>query len=226
MTLPIPGVGTFSPRPIPDIAGGDKLGKEEFLKLLVTQLKHQDPLNPMEGSDFAVQLAQFSSVEQLIALNDGMKAQADLNALNALTIKTSLAASLLGKEVVAAGNGVAVGADGLVAPEVEVGGAGSATLKVYDVDGNEVASADLGLVGKGRQRLRWDSGGSLPPGDYTYSVEVTSATGDTVPVVTYVRGTIDGLYFKDGALVLKSGSLDIPMDRLVEITPAAGTASS
>ena len=224
MTSPITGSPIFGPTPFTG-GGTDKLGQEEFLRLLVSQLKYQDPLNPMEGSEFAVQLAQFSSVEQLIALNKGLEAQAATDALSAITIKTSLAASLMGKDVVAIGNGLTVGSDGMVNAEVEIGGAGTAVLKVYDSGGGEVASADLGMVSKGRQTLTWDSGGSLPPGDYTYSVEVTSATGDSVPLNTYVRGVIDGLYFLDGAIILKSGSLDIPMDRLVEITPAAGTAS-
>jgi len=50
-------------------AAGGSLGKDEFVKLLVTQMQNQDPLNPMDGKDLAVQLAQFSSVEQLMNIN-------------------------------------------------------------------------------------------------------------------------------------------------------------
>ena len=50
-------------------AAGGAMGKDEFVKLLVTQMKNQDPLNPMDGKDLAAQLAQFSSVEQLINAN-------------------------------------------------------------------------------------------------------------------------------------------------------------
>src|SRR5690606_13042023 len=56
-------------------ATGGQLGKQEFLELLVAQLRHQDPLNPMQPQDMAAQLAQFSSVEQLIVLNDRMAVQ-------------------------------------------------------------------------------------------------------------------------------------------------------
>jgi flagellar basal-body rod modification protein FlgD len=45
------------------------MGKDEFVKLLITQMKNQDPMNPMDGKDLAAQLAQFSSVEQLININ-------------------------------------------------------------------------------------------------------------------------------------------------------------
>lgn len=54
---------------LPTGAGG-KMGKDEFLKLLVAQMKNQDPLNPMDGQQMAAQLAQFSSVEQLVNAND------------------------------------------------------------------------------------------------------------------------------------------------------------
>ena len=48
---------------------GAQLGKDEFLKLLVTQMAHQDPLNPMDDKNFIAQMAQFSSLEQLISMN-------------------------------------------------------------------------------------------------------------------------------------------------------------
>jgi flagellar basal-body rod modification protein FlgD len=50
-------------------AAGGAMGKDEFVKLLITQMKNQDPMNPMDGKDLAAQLAQFSSVEQLISIN-------------------------------------------------------------------------------------------------------------------------------------------------------------
>ena len=51
----------------------DKLGQSEFLKLLVTQLKHQDPLSPLKDRDFIAQMAQFSSLEQMTKVNSNMK---------------------------------------------------------------------------------------------------------------------------------------------------------
>ena len=52
----------------------DALGRDQFLTLLVAQLKHQDPLNPLDGTDFTAQLAQFSSLEQQFAMNDNLEA--------------------------------------------------------------------------------------------------------------------------------------------------------
>ena len=74
-----------------------ELGKDEFFKLLIAQLKNQDPLNPQDGSAFAAQLAQFTSLEQLTNLNAAMTSQNQniANLLNAQSV------NLIGKEVTA-----------------------------------------------------------------------------------------------------------------------------
>jgi flagellar hook assembly protein FlgD len=74
-----PPLGTLEPTPPNSkTKRNDALGKEEFLKLLVAQMKNQDPLNPMDGQQMAAQLAQFSSVEQLINANDTLLKIRDL----------------------------------------------------------------------------------------------------------------------------------------------------
>ena len=73
-------------------AAKESLSKEDFLKILVTQLTHQDPTNPMEDRDFIAQMAQFSSLEQMQNLNKEFSRVADLVAL-------SQATSLIGKLV-------------------------------------------------------------------------------------------------------------------------------
>lgn len=75
-TPPKPPVGKAEPNAGSGVFSnpGGKLGKDEFLKLLVAQMKNQDPLNPMDGQQMAAQLAQFSSVEQLVTANETLEA--------------------------------------------------------------------------------------------------------------------------------------------------------
>ena len=73
------------------------LGKDDFMKLLLAQLKNQDPLNPMDGTDFTAQLAQFSSLEQLSNLNTELKVQS----VNQMTLGYAQSVNMIGKEVVA-----------------------------------------------------------------------------------------------------------------------------
>jgi flagellar basal-body rod modification protein FlgD len=87
------------------------LGKDDFLKMLIAQLKNQDPLNPQEGAEFAAQMAQFSSLEQLTNLNTTLETQAQ----NSLNLFNAQAINLVGKEITAE---IAAGTDGTSATTI------------------------------------------------------------------------------------------------------------
>lgn len=117
----IDGVTTTS-TPQADITSsavkGGQLGKQEFLQLLVTQLRHQDPLNPSDPQDFAAQLAQFSTLEQLINIGDQLKQSTATDQALAQMFNASSALSLIGRNIIAEGDGVTVPDDGDVSVTV------------------------------------------------------------------------------------------------------------
>ncbi len=199
---------------------GGILGKDEFLKLLVAQMRHQDPLSPMKGEELAVQLATFSSVEQLINLNQTMSNQEGMQRAIIEALNGSSALSAIGKNVVALGNSVVIPEEGLPEPvQFVVGGAGGAgTLRIFDSDGNEVASRELGSILPGRQSAELGKEAEdLAPGTYTFSVEVVNADGDSVPVQTFMTGRVDGVRYGGSGPVLTSGPFEIPIGGIVEI---------
>ncbi|MEP6767010.1 MAG: flagellar hook capping FlgD N-terminal domain-containing protein, partial [Gemmatimonadaceae bacterium] len=205
----------------------DAMGKDDFMKLLVAQLKNQDPLNPMDGKDMAAQLAQFSSVEQLMTINKSITAQADtqtkvVDALDALQkaqvdqgdtlaslIQGQMAVSTVGKIGVTNGNTVYVERDGSGSITVDAGtlkGVGS--IVVSDSSGNEVARGQVKDVKAGMQNINLDNFQFDPPlkgGQYTYKFQVAVADKAPVDVKTYTTGRITGLRYENGSPVLMVG---------------------
>ncbi len=198
-----------------------ELDKQAFLKLLVAQLRNQDPQSPLQPHELAAQLAQFSSVEQLVSLNSAVNAQAQANQLAALANQTAFGASLLGRVVVAEGNRLTVPASGTASLTLDVAGAGGkAVLKLLDVNGKVTATKDLGGVAFGRQTIEV---GGLTSGTFRYAVEVTGPNGETIPVRSLTEGTVTSVTFDgaNGAPMLHVGDLEVPIDQLIEIRPAA-----
>jgi flagellar basal-body rod modification protein FlgD len=96
--MDIPGISTTDPYSGAS-ASGTSLDKSAFMKLLVSQLQHQDPLSPVANEDFVAQLATFSSLEQLEGLNQNVIAMIALNQSNALLSQLTQSSDLIGKDV-------------------------------------------------------------------------------------------------------------------------------
>jgi flagellar basal-body rod modification protein FlgD len=224
--MPIPGNGQSVGNVRTSQSDPKTLDKDDFLKLLVAQLRHQDPLNPMEGMEFASQLAEFSGLEQMIQLNEAFEAQSGTNAMTQMVLNTNLGASLIGRSIMAFGSQVDVQPGAPIQIVADIGGAGgSATLRLFDQNGAEVLSQNLGGVPGGEQRvLNVDLDRKLPPGAYTYQLTVTSADGTEVPVEGYSTGVVQGVFFDRGGVYLRVGdNLKIPLDHLAEIEPSSVT---
>ncbi len=98
--MDIPGISASDPfsGAIGATAAPD-LGRDAFMRLLISQLEHQDPLQPVANEDFVAQLATFSSLEQLEGLNQNVVAMIALNQSNALLSQLTQSSALIGKSV-------------------------------------------------------------------------------------------------------------------------------
>jgi flagellar basal-body rod modification protein FlgD len=197
---------------------GGELGKDEFLQLLVTQLRYQDPLNPMQAEDFAAQLAQFSSLEQLMNANVRLDAQITHMYALAQGMNSTAALGVLGATVIAE-------VDEVVIPEGDPGSAmvavdgegGGGVLRFFDAAGNEVGSRELGFLSAGRHTIELGEADALPPGAYSYRFEVKDAAGESVPTQTLTTVRIDGIRYGPSGPILVAGSLEIPLSAIVEV---------
>lgn len=208
-----------SSAPASALTGGASMGQDDFLKLLVAQMRNQDPTNPMQSQEMAAQLAQFSSLNQLIGMNATLASQAQASQTIADAVNLNTATATLGRTVMAFGNQVAVGAD--TAPEVtvDVGGTGGrATVTLFDAHGYPVASDRVGVIGGGLQTIALGPNASaLPPGAYTYQVTFDGVSGSAAQVTTYTVGTVDSLQATSSGPVLTAGPLSIPLSSVSAI---------
>lgn len=198
---------------------GGSLGKDEFLQLLVSQLRNQDPLNPAEPQEFAAQLAQFSSVEQLLNIGEQLSAMADGNAALIATINSSSAIDLIGKSVLVQGDTVEMPDTGELHVKVSVAGNGGAgDLVLRDEFGVEVLRMPLQHLDAGFQEIDL-SGlvGQMPAGPYKYSVELTDSDGAATPVTTFSVVKVEGVRYTTAGPVLTVGPDTIPLGDVLEI---------
>lgn len=195
------------------------LGKQEFLKLLTTQLKSQDPMNPMKGQEFAAQLAQFSSLEQLLNINETLGSQGSSTELLASRVNSSMAADFLGKEVQASGNALQWGGDGEVAMGFDLAGpAADVRVTIQDATGRPVFEQTTGGLSAGFHEFAWDGtnadGEEVARGRYTFSVEAIDSNGTAIEATSYQNGTVDRVTFGEGEPTLWVNDNPIPLSQV------------
>jgi flagellar basal-body rod modification protein FlgD len=200
---------------------GGALGKDQFLKLLIAQMQNQDPMAPMDGTQMATQLAQFSSLEQLQQINTTLTSQQTSSGSLLGAIQSTAAINTIGHTVVAVGNQVQVGgASGATTVTANLAGASSGgTIHILNSAGTEVGTTTFGAVQGGRQSFNLGNATKgLSDGTYTYSIDAKDSSGGPVAVQTYTSGRVDGVSTGQNGLVLTAGGLTIPYANVVQIT--------
>lgn len=195
---------TSSTGALTSLAGGNAalntVNFDTFLKLLVAQLKNQDPLNPLEGTEFTGQIAQFSSLEQQINSNNYLKeilAQRDFG-------EQTLANSYLGKEVLGPGNlFIKTGNSTTIGYENSKASANT-SIEIIDNQTGEVVRTIRGETAAGKNLYAWDGktdSGAVATGDtFTLRIKATDADGKTIPSQAYTFGKVNSI-FSDGTEV-------------------------
>ncbi|MCL4234900.1 MAG: hypothetical protein KJ042_10310 [Deltaproteobacteria bacterium] len=178
----------------------DMLDKEVFLNLLMTQMKQQDPLDPMDNQQFLDQLASLATVEELRTSNSNL---ATLQ-LYQSSINNAQSVSMIGKDVRAKGDSIHLAHDGdttkvhfLLASEAK-----SAEITVYNSKGTVVRTFTASDLDEGINRINFNgldrNGSPLLAGDYTFEVKANGADGATVNATTLISGRVEGVSFDNG----------------------------
>lgn len=169
-----------------------KATKDNFLKLLVTQMKYQDPMNPMDSAQMTSQIAQLNTVEGINQLNATVSSlQASLMASQSMQ-----SASLIGKTILADGNSISLlNGSANLSMRLE-DAAESVVVDVINSSGRIIKTTDLGANAAGIKSFTWDGstneGGTAPDGQYTFQVNAKKLN-QTVAVTPLTQATVSGV---------------------------------
>jgi flagellar basal-body rod modification protein FlgD len=199
----------------PDAAPSSELGKEDFLRMLIAQLENQDPLNPQDATEFTAQLAQFSSLEQLISMREAVDA---LTAAQASSQGLS-SVGLIGRQVLAEGASFTVDA-GATPPTLafELAEPGPVLgVEVLDANGGVVArTANLGLQPAGLTELDWTAFDRVPTaGNYTF--RINQGVSDATPAQPLVLARVTGATLNGSNPVVFRGDAVTPLSAIREV---------
>ncbi len=203
----------------------DTLGKNDFMTLLIAQMKNQDPLKPMDGTQFASQLAQFSSLQQLQNLNDSMTQSINANYSLAQSINNTMSATLIGKDVKISGQGITYNGQNSIQLGYNLASdASSVSINIYDANGTLVKTLGNLPTGSGDNKLNWDftdnSGNKVPAGNYTFEVNAKTSTGADMAPDVFKYGTITGVEYTTSGTKLLVDNTEYNLSDISEIVNA------
>ncbi|OZI74669.1 flagellar hook capping FlgD N-terminal domain-containing protein [Bordetella genomosp. 12] len=194
-------------------ASAAKTIQDQFLTLLVTQLKNQDPLNPMDNAELTSQLAQISTVEGITNLNNTL-----LSISGQIDVSQSMdAVALIGKAVLVPGNKTSLGTnadDPTQRTATPVGydvpaDAAKLTIKIMDASGNVVRTVEQTNVATGVYTYDWDgnndSGAAVKDGAYTFQVTAYDADNKSIAAEALTYGVVKSVDYSSDGLRLDLG---------------------
>lgn len=199
--------------------GNANMDKDAFLKLLLTQMKNQDPTTPLKSHEMAAQLAQFTSLEKLTNIADGIdslrqeqKPSHNFEALN-----------MIGKSISVDGSKV-VRAEESEVHDIKfsmLGAPATTELKIRDAAGNLVRKLTLSALKEGENVVTWngllEDGTKAPKGDYTVEVDAKSSNGSKLMAEMKQEGTITGVNFSASGPILMLGDKKVALSDVKQI---------
>jgi flagellar basal-body rod modification protein FlgD len=184
-----------------------------FLTLLTTQLQNQDPLSPMDSTQFTQQLVEYSQVEQQINTNSNLQSLISLQQTGA----GAAAVGYLGKEVTVT-NGNAALTNGTATWNYALGTASATTTLSVTNAAGQVVYSGTGSNSAGNNTFSWNgqdnSGNQLPDGTYTLAVGATDSTGTAVTTAVTSTGTVSEINLSGTTPQLMIGSMAVPLTQV------------
>lgn len=206
--------------------GSNRLGKDEFLKLLTAQLQNQDPLSPTDNQQFIAQLAQFSSVEQA----EGTNTRLDSLLMAQSSSNQTTTATFIGKDVVFKSDKVGLTDTGAVMMAELSNSAKKITATISDSTGKVVRNLTFDDVSAGSLQLPWnglsDAGTQLPKGTYSVKFEATDVQGNSVTINSQGKARVTGVSYSSGYPELIVNNVHVKLGDIVQVMEASAASTT
>lgn len=193
-------------------------GRDQFLTLLVAQLQHQDPFNPMESTEFTTQLAQFSSLEQLFDINDNLEALQSTE--NSQGLQDLL--DYIGKEIQSTDNVISLNNGQAFGGSYTLEDRGDVIITVFDTEGKEIRTIYKDDQGAGEHNVDFDGkdnyGYPVPDGYYSFSVQAFNSEGSPIKVSTGLSGLVTAVTYQGSTPYLIVGDHLINPESVTEVS--------
>ena len=194
---------------------------DAFLLLLTTQLKNQDPLSPLEPTEFTNQLVNFAGVEQQIATNDSIE--------KLLSVQNAALASAIigfvGREVVADTSGKLPLQNGEATFEYTLGSSASNVVITISDDEGRILFTKAGETGVGKHEVIWDGKDAqdqqMPDGSYNLAITPLAFSGETIEHTIRVKAVITGISLANGETKMDATGVTIPFEKIETVTKAS-----
>lgn len=195
---------------------------ETFLTLLTTQLRHQNPLDPLDTNEFTSQLVQFTEVEQAVKANKNLETLMQLAAGSVFTSTLGY----LGTEVTAAGSTATLSGGAAQWNYNAAAASQQATFSIYDSSGRLVYE-ETRSISEGEGTYTWNGiqsdGTTAPDGAYDLVIKAVDSQGYQISVSTAVTGIVDGVDLSGSEPILTVGGREIKLYEITAIkTPSGG----
>jgi len=193
----------------PPLKPTDNLGQADFLRLMTEQLKHQDPLKPLENNEFLGQLAQFSTVQGINNLQTSLQGMS--NAMNSDQVLRG--AALVGHTVLVPSDKINLDEKSTeISGVVAANAPGTIDFTITDANGEPVKTIHVDAKAAGEVKFSWDGtnteGKRMPAGNYSISAaQKNPADGKKSPLSTYLQATVDSISIGSDGLYMNLAGL-------------------
>ncbi|MFC1692523.1 flagellar hook assembly protein FlgD [Candidatus Latescibacterota bacterium] len=198
------------------------LGKNDFLKLLLAQLQHQDPLNPTDNTEFVSQLAQFSSLEQVMMMNSNMEKSIENSSMMSEAISNAMLINYFGKQITAESNAFSYDGENAVELQFINDNGAYGKLEIINEEGKIVRTIPLDDMSSELNTVEWDghtSGGvEAKAGTYTFNITAYDILDNEVDSTPLLTGIADGIHYHEGNAHVSIRGVLVPFNNVKSIT--------